>query len=923
MRKIMLLATTALTALLHGQALAQDVPPTEQVAPVDPGEDIVVTGIRGSLDSAIEDKRQSDVIQDGISAEDIGLLPDVSISEALIRIPGVTSNSDLGESGQVAIRGLGPDLVLTTINGRLLTTADEANRRVTLQSLPSEGLSRAIVLKTPMAKTIEGGVAGTIELQTIRPLERNERVIAAVVRGTYDELSNTFRDAPHANGFGVRGEATYIDQFADGTLGVALVYAGLKDYAAASGVKGELYRLGTNPAGPNDRSDPNGDGAPDALPTTMGPLGQLREKERHSGILAVQWEPNDRFAFNLDANYSREHSENEVRRLFAQGLFNGDNGNLRDVTVVNDSVLAAEADAIIRGVINFNDVVDETYGVGFNAAVIDGPWTARLDVSYSRSRRDRDNPITPFESDGNNAAMARRVFAYDITDRENPFVTFAPSAADAADYNLATYDFVKQDSDDRSFAVRTDFEYALDTGFLRSIDFGMRYDRRHHERIFDRSLYSFANQAARPDLDDSFVLVGNPFANQADDFGGPNAVGFPFFDQAKLIALALGAPGVRFDDTVNQDLGTSHDVEENTFAGYVQANIDTMVFGRSLRGNLGVRYFNTSSRSIGNRSTVVVIANPDGTFDVDADSTVTVPVTENNEYGEFLPALNLNYNVAEDLFVRFAATRAISRPLFTELSSGIGVEDANDVDRIRIDVGNAQLEPFTSDQLDLSLEWYPSRSTAFSIAGYYKWVSNFTTTQQIPGTILTSNGVLAPTLQVTTINDPEKRYFRGFEVSARTDFTFLPGFLRNLGVSANYNYNETDAVEDYTGLVGSPPNPPFPSLELAPNNISKHVVNAILFYEAGPLSLRAAYRYYSDYNRRIFQSAQTLPSGQLDLSGGFDIAPGIRLVGNVVNVFDKKIVRYAFDSRDLGNMRFLENSARFGRNYTFGIRARF
>lgn len=208
---------------------------------------------------------------------------------------------------------------------------------------------------------------------------------------------------------------------------------GLKDYATAAGVKDESYRLATA-----SRADLNRDGVVDAAPTTIGPLGQLREKERHSGLVVVPGRPNDRFAVNLDLNYSREASENEVRRLFGMGLFNGDNGPATGVAIESDSILAMNARAIIRGVVNFNHVVDETYGGGLNASVTDGPWTARADISYSRSTRERDNPISAFEPNGTNAPTARRAFGYDITDRENPTVTFAPSAADPADYNLAT-----------------------------------------------------------------------------------------------------------------------------------------------------------------------------------------------------------------------------------------------------------------------------------------------------------------------------------------------------------------------------------------------------------------------------------------------------------------------------------------------------
>lgn len=917
-----LCATTVLMSGLCAPAMAQERPsappppttPAPQSADIatteTPADDIVVTGVRGSLDAALDTKRNSDVILDGISAEDIGLLPDVSISEALIRVPGVTSNSDFGESGQVSIRGLGPDLALTTINGRLLTTSDPANRRVTLQDLPSEGLSQALILKTPMAKTIEGGVAGTIDLETIKPLARKKRVFNIVGRAVYNGLADKFADARAGGGWGWRAEATYIDQFADNRLGIALVYAGLRDHGAGISVEGDDYRLANGV-----RADLNGDGVVDAAPSTLGPQDSLRERERHSFIGVLQWLPTDTIAINLDTNFSAQNNDTEVRRFYGQGVFNGSNGPATSFTIANNSIVAMQTTTLIHGAINSNMEKDKTYGAGLNVAFNDGPWKATFDIALSRSRGDSNNPILQFESDGTNATQARRPFGYNISDPANPRVFFDPSAADPADYNLPQLDIVNQFVRDKSFAVRTDFQYKIGSSLLRSIEFGLRYDRRHHTLVFDRSLYTFANQAARPDVDASDVAGPNPFASDPRDNGGP--VIYPYFDIGKLTNRVLTAANVQFSDAADQDRGTSDDVEENTFAGYAQVNLDTTLFGRPLTGNVGARYFMTDSRSIGSQTTFSVIANANGTFTIPQSSIQGIPVTGRNTYSKFLPALNLNYNLGGDLYLRLAATRAIARPLFAQLTSSIGVTSATNVQQISVNIGNAQLKPFTADQLDLSLEWYPSRSTAITVAGYYKWVTNFTTQRRTNSTILATNGVtLVPVVYAQTVNDPTKRHFYGFEVNLRKDFTFLPGFLKHLGASVNYNYNSTDAVDDFTALIGN-------TVQLTPNNISKHVFNAILFYEDGPLSLRAAYRYSSDYTRTIFQSAQTLPSGSLDLSGGFSITRNFRLIANMTNLLNKRVRRYQFDYRDLSNRLLTENLANFGQVVTFGVRAKF
>ena len=292
-----------------------------------------------------------------------------------------------------------------------------------------------------------------------------------------------------------------------------------------------------------------------------------------------------------------------------------------------------------------------------------------------------------------------------------------------------------------------------------------------------------------------------------------------------------------------------------------------------------------------------------------------------NSYNFLLPSLNLKYQVAPELYLRAAAARTISKPLFEDLSVGGNIDFDPNTNLYIVNSGNPKLSPFTSDGIDVGIEWYPDRSTSIAVTGYYKWVSNFITSSTRFGTIPLADGTLAPAQITETRNDPASRYFRGVEVQFRKDFNFLPGLLSNLGVQANYNYNETDARETFPSLAGPPAIAT--TVEVMPINLSKHVVNAILYYDSGPLNFRLAYRYYSSYSRRFARGYQYQPGGQLDFNFGLKLTENIRLIGTVTNVLGTSQYRLTEDSRNAANDKILQFYGTRGRDFALGARFQF
>ena len=211
-----LLGTAALALAVSGTAYAQDASGEDEDEAVQ--DVVIVTGIRGSIANSIAAKRNSDSIVEAISAEDIGKLPDNSIAESLARLPGLTAQRVRGRAQVLSVRGLGPDFTTALLNGREQVTAGD-NRGVEFDQYPSELISSALVYKTPDASLIGQGLAGTVDLRTVRPLDYSERTVSFGARYELADIG-ALNAGSDAEGYRITG--TYIDQFANDTIGVAI-----------------------------------------------------------------------------------------------------------------------------------------------------------------------------------------------------------------------------------------------------------------------------------------------------------------------------------------------------------------------------------------------------------------------------------------------------------------------------------------------------------------------------------------------------------------------------------------------------------------------------------------------------------------------------------------------------------------------------
>jgi iron complex outermembrane receptor protein len=381
-----LLAMAAAAAA--GSAAAQQAPASTATGAASDQElsEVVVVGIRASIESAIKVKQESDEIVEAISAEDIGKLPDTSIAESISRLPGLTSQRSDGRASDISIRGTDPQFATALLNGRQQVSTGD-NRSIEYDQYPSELISAVVVYKTPDASLVGQGLAGTIALQTTRPLEYGHQAIAVNVRGEKNSDADLGSDSKN-NGY--RASVSYIDQFFDHTLGLTIGYARL-----SSPIVGR--ELGTydpwhlNQPVTTPPSTPEHAGVPGDLFVTDGikSLASSGTNRRDGSLATLEWKPNEAFTSTLDTYYTKATADNN-RRSMEVNLGNYPHTpTYSDLKTVGDTLVGATINNLVPLARNFSYLTrDQIFAAGWNNVWKTDAWSVMGDASFSRATRD-------------------------------------------------------------------------------------------------------------------------------------------------------------------------------------------------------------------------------------------------------------------------------------------------------------------------------------------------------------------------------------------------------------------------------------------------------------------------------------------------------------------------------------------------------
>jgi TonB-dependent receptor len=861
--------------------------PAQSAEPVDPegstdasDPEIVVTGIRASLQESIQAKRTADNIVDVITAQDIGKLPDQNVAESMSRITGVQITRREGDGSSFTVRGISQNRL--EINGRTFL-GPGAGGNASLESVSPEIISRIIVAKSPTADMPEGALGATVNLVTKRPLDLDGLVVSGRLQGAYTD---------QADHLGYRGSVLASQNF-DDRFGVLATVAYSNTHT-----RGHSFDSGgwtrTNAI------DGNGDGVNDAgLYRPNRYMARIfdREEERLTVNGALQYRPAEDWEMILDATYTRLQRERQSANF--QVLFNDNDSNA--VADENGTVVRGTfAGVTVRPLIYDEPTDFESSNFGFSTRYDGDVVKMKVDASYSKGTGSDGGPGASFTyvvvpRVGNTANAS-----YDFSAR-NPVPDLAIDSnfniGDMSRYQLASVfenDFL---TDNSGWDGRVDFEINTDFGPLRSIEVGSRFERIEFYSESPQNIPSAASLLSVGDRDRDGILTvdelpGLTYDNRQGAFF-PGADGnfprdIPGGSADKEAARdAFGFPVPRAD-TIPLGRVSIRDVTNETFAFYAKGNIDTSIGSMPLTGNAGVRYIVTDRSSSGYLSD-------------------TQPTSSKSHFSYWLPSANASLDITNDLTFRVAAAKVVARPSLSD----VGVSFVPLLVSRTGSRGNPALRPFEATQYDATLEWYFAPSSALTFAAFYKDVDSFTinvTNEEfVPGLSETYG-----TFQITQPTNGEAGTIKGFEVAYQQSLSFLPAPFDNLGIQANYTFvdSETPLIDEATRA-----SLPLPGL-------SKNSYNLIGFYEDKTFSVRVAYIFRDSYLLGQGSAASGGSSyvdgrGQLDVSGQVNLTDNVRLTVEAINLTRETDLQY------LQTPARLLNSGREDRRIFFGVAATF
>ena len=845
-------------------------------------EEILVQGIWGSQQRALDVKRNSEVVMDGISLEAVGKFPDQNVAEALQRIPGVAITRERGEGAQVSVRGFGPTFNVVTLNDRV--TASVLNTRsFDFQTLPSQLISGAQVYKSVDASRVEGSIGAGINISTLRPLNFNQdRIMAGTISGRYTDLGEDVE---------MQASGIYGAKFADDTVGLVLGFSRDDHSSRIDTSGGEGYHIESIESGGVLT------GQDVRMERARNYFLQLEDRSRSTATAALQFQPNDRLDLNFDVLYTRlEVDTDQIRQQHV--LFFGGTEDL--VLSSNNTALSFTKPAgdIRPDLIRVDDYRDtQTTMFGFNA-IFDATdtWSLEFDVAHSEATSDSD----PLDLQ-NSFAVIRSITAgvggdYDIDGGAFPELQLNQDLNDL-EYRAFYTDFNAEDLEDKATDLKLKSLWTVDNGPLVSVEAGVQYVDRTKLEIQYRSPNGCAYCGSGPTIPDSefdafpvsnFLSAGSGFQNEWPVLSNSDYLAFLTLNDADRAAGLI--------PVLRKNQGTN--VEEQSTSLFVQANLAGELGQSPWSGNFGVRYVKTDLTTRGATSELVDITKTN-TDPLDGNITIDTLDSDlgaiNNNYSEVLPSVNFKLSLNDDVQLRAAAAKVISRPNLSDLSTSNSFRGNGT--SFTSSGGNPYLDPFKAVQYDLGIEYYSPEGSAYSASVFYKnietFISNVVTLAptEFSVTLPDPIGVLDPVVFTDSrVQNTDGGSVKGIEFSALHNFENLPEMFDGLGVQFNYTYADSESDIEPTVL---------PSVTAASSDLegfAKNSFNAILFYEKNKISTRLAYNWVDDYLLQR-QGAQGLPVyfadyGQLDLSFSYDLIDNLTLNIEGINISDQSTETY-------------------------------
>lgn len=894
-------------------------------------EEVVVTGIRSSLQQAMDIKRSSDAMVDSIASESLGKFPDTNIAESLQRITGVSIDRSGGEGQSVTVRGFGPQFNTVLLNGRR-QVSDTGARSFNFDNLPAELVSRVDVYKSSQARLQSGGIGSTIVMHTPRPLDIGSFQAVGSVKALHEDLSG--ETTPQLFGM-------VSNTFADGRVG-ALLSVGYDKR------ENRIERFLTDGILTAPRDDMSliaddlaqqGYSADDQffIPQVFNISPINEQRERFNVNSTLQFEATDNLTLTLDAMYNDFDVQTQSNTLTF----------FVTPSIITDATFDENRTAI-EFTQNQNAATDfsvaersrpsESQAFGFNADWDFAPgWNVAFDTSYSKAESGgaggtnvgvfgfRENGFT-LSYDENGIPSYSGVTDEQINNLDLPNAHFFMRGIGGGPLGGAA------DIEHDLFEQRVDFEWQAEKGALKTVTFGAHYSDESESTTNRTSDNACIYCGYLADVPNEFLGLaeegGNymggdidvPLTWQTADLDGlisyletPEAAA----DMDAAAGLEPGTTQAALDEAGGYALrqqSTSTEIDEEVLSFYVNLNFAGVLADMPWSVNTGLRYVETQTTPYGISAPLLdlreIPSDPTMYDVVDGNEQV---VSANNEYEDWLPTLDARLNITDNLVARFAASRTLTRPPFGALSPRTTVGSARP-GNLQASSGNPNLEPYSSDNLDVALEWYYQESGYLTVGVFQKKVDNFlvSTVQQQAFEIQDQDNLFEgnPVFEVSLQDNLEEATVDGVELGFQHTFDYLPGLWSGFGFTANATLVDSDAELDTGDLTQT-----F-ALEGLGNSY-----NVVGFYEAGNFEARLAWNLRDRFLQTAvgFGGEPTFVEDyeQVDARVSYALSETLSVFVEGVNITDEK---YQKVGRYDNHILLREQT---GPRYTVGIRAEF
>jgi iron complex outermembrane recepter protein len=897
----------------------------QNAAPADDdGEEIIVTGIRGSLANSAAIKRDSNAIVDAISTEDLGKFPDSNVAESLQRIPGVAIDRSSGEGRFVTVRGFGPAFNTVLVNGRTFAS-DNQGREFSFDLLAAELISGAEVYKSTQAQLQDGGIGATLNVKTPRPLDLGDFKAVVSAKGQYER--NSDKITPQV--FGLISTT-----LADDTIGLLASVSYQKRDSQVRFTQNRGYLPGTT-VGPT---------ATPLFTNVFAPRNQdagidTQSRERLGFNATAQFRPSDALTFTVDGLYNEFDVDSRVESL---GSWFEPSSYTAAAIDSNRTVTSLTTNGVGDLIQTSNNRFVKTRAVGGNLEWnVNSNLKVKLDASWSRATDDAGGknyftvigiPSTyTFQQAVGSGFPSTINYSSDLT---NP-------ALGRTHIALRT----GNDESERVMEYKFDTEWKSDGGVLDMVRFGLvNTNRKKSSQTIATNgntlcLYCGYNETSNPallsPLNLGSFLGGNGSVPTIFQRYDANAY-FAFLESAAQAAardaaraLAPGTTAALLAATNGFDAAVqpnSFSINEKVYAGYLDADFKGNLGSMPWVVNIGARYMHTELTANGLQQQLLdllpVLGDPTIYQGVFANGGVPQASRVKSSYDYFLPNLNIKVNLTDDIVARFSASRTVTRPQVRDLAPRTNFDVLRPAS-LDASGGNPNLKPYTSNNFDLSFEWYPSATTTLSAAVYYKNIKDFivqTRSAEVfaianAGGLPIGNGITGPnqaTFNVRRPRNAESANVRGIELNAVHTFDYLPSPLDGFGVALNATFVKSNAAFDPATTVTS----------FAVEGLGNSY-NATAFFEKGGFEARVA------WNRRgRFLEALVTPGQggdpvfrrayeQVDMRASYDVFEYAQIFVEGTNVFSSRNVTTGrFDNQVLD---YVDTGAR----YAAGVRFNF